>query len=674
MLGARARAAEYNAAKAATARQKATRESEELRLPPRPAPISLSAFTRNASYSRNRGAKNFVPLILSEEEERSTSSTELASEADQTDSPQADPVVRPASLPPPQTLLSNSAEMDTNVQTPLRYTSPRSQMQSYPTTTRSLYHEDGYGFPAPSVAFHPHQYLPYQQAQPFVSHPNLIPPAPHIGWCTPGNYYSSHYSFHDVGVVPVAPHSEPRPQLHPHSLSQESATKPEPIKESPPKSTESNTRPLVSVDKLGGPTFHIFGPDDLSPSKMEIKQQARERYFANNPAHQSTPRTTRGAESFSASKPAATSLANPLTQPGRILRHNSVTGARHRSGSIQDLLIDHNSVAPVSVRKSSTSTALFSSMGGSAGSGPIELYRNTDNIWSTSDSEYLPRQAAASDGSPMRQLKNSKFVALDRDLGKTLFDMFKPKQEAGMTEQSQAWTTSTLVDSPRPQAIAAEPNRQDRDRGIFIKSLLSNPSDPQWCDFRGPSDEDRQRINMLKRAVATDSTYTREGSGLLTIKNGESQGRVQQFMTEYERRKKCVRALADEMKHKWEHGGKFRGPTMTTQEAEKYAGKIELIGHMMMKLSMLGDSRDSLYHLGFSHYTQPPEYAIERSVSVDKGAAASLFEQVGEEGRAAPPRLARDPRFRAQMNEALNVRGDEERIPRMFVARSRLQT
>lgn len=68
MLGARARAAEYNAYKAATARQ-ASREAEEQKLPPKPSPISLSAFTRNPLSNRNKGNKTWVPLILEDTRE-----------------------------------------------------------------------------------------------------------------------------------------------------------------------------------------------------------------------------------------------------------------------------------------------------------------------------------------------------------------------------------------------------------------------------------------------------------------------------------------------------------------------------------------------------------------------------------------------------------------------------
>ena len=68
MLGAKARAAEYTAAKNASARQ-ASREAEEQKPPPKPVPISLSAYTRNPQVSRNKGTKNWIPLVLPEADE-----------------------------------------------------------------------------------------------------------------------------------------------------------------------------------------------------------------------------------------------------------------------------------------------------------------------------------------------------------------------------------------------------------------------------------------------------------------------------------------------------------------------------------------------------------------------------------------------------------------------------
>lgn len=56
-----ARAAEYAAAQSARARQ-VSREAEEQKLPPKPAPVSLSAFTKGQPATRNKGNKTWKPL------------------------------------------------------------------------------------------------------------------------------------------------------------------------------------------------------------------------------------------------------------------------------------------------------------------------------------------------------------------------------------------------------------------------------------------------------------------------------------------------------------------------------------------------------------------------------------------------------------------------------------
>lgn len=342
------------------------------------------------------------------------------------------------------------------------------------------------------------------------------------------------------------------------------------------------------------------------------------------------------------------------------------------SGNIQDLLIDHDSVAPVRIRKSSMSTVAFPKLEGSTEFEPLELCGTTE-VWSTSSPGYHHYQPAGmSDGSPTRQTRNNRIDASEEDLGQMLFDMIRPGQQMDRFERYETSSSSTSCDS-QSQEVAEELERQRYEQAEHIQSLLTDTSDPGWCEFRGPTGEDRQRVKMLRRAMATNPILPEKMSSLYRIKHEELRDPFQQHMGEYERRRRRVQELADEMQHKWEHGGEFRGPTMTTVEAESQAGKIKQIGHMMMMMSMQVDNRDGLYHLGSRPYTQPPEYAIERSVGIDKEGVTSLFEQEGHEGRAAPPRLARDPRFRPQLKEGVKIRGEEERIPRMFVARSRIQ-
>ncbi|KPI42583.1 uncharacterized protein AB675_9776 [Cyphellophora attinorum] len=71
MLGAQTRAAEYHAAKKASARQ-ASREAEEQKLPPPTAPISLSAYTRSAQPSRNKDPEQQQKAFETPSRRRST--------------------------------------------------------------------------------------------------------------------------------------------------------------------------------------------------------------------------------------------------------------------------------------------------------------------------------------------------------------------------------------------------------------------------------------------------------------------------------------------------------------------------------------------------------------------------------------------------------------------------
>lgn len=672
MLGARARAAEYNAAKAATARQQATRELEEPRLPPKPAPVSLSAFTRNASYSRNRGAKNFVPLILSEEEEKkSTSSIELASERDRSESPQADLFLRPASLPPPQTKISNTVEMEHTARTPMRYTSPRSQMQQYTTTPRSMHKEDGYGFSMASMAFPTQHLIPYQQIRPYVSQPHVIP-GPHIGWYTPTSFYGTHCSYPDAGVVPIASFTEPRSRPD-HSLSRESTVLSDPVTQSPPKPSPERKRPATPAVTLGGPTLHVFGPDDLSPFKMEIKQQAREKYFAKHPAQQSTPTTTRASENVSMLRSPEASLMGSLTRSAQVPLHCLVKGSRLRSADVKDASIVYDGFVPVSMQRSSASTGLFSRPSYPSKIEQLELCGPTDDIWSSKDTENLHRQTVASDGSPIRYSRSTRYNTSDEDLGKTVTNSTPPDVGSGFVERHVSFQASDSVHTPPPPTPSQDLDRmrREQEQRFVIERLLTYPDNPEWWEVHGSSAEDRERIVMLRRAMSSSFDTISENRGVSVIKQEEVRIQYQQSRGDFERRRKCVRDLADELKHKWEYGGQFRGPAMTKEEAKKHAGTVEEIGHMMTMLSVLADGNHC--GLGSRPYVQPPEYAIERRICTDREVCTSLFEQEGDEVRAAPPRLARDPRFRAQLNEGMKIRGDEERIPRMFTSRSRMQ-
>jgi|SRR2546423_351299 len=73
-LGAQARAAEYVAATAARARQ-VSRQADDQNLPPRAAPVSLTALAKAQPLSRNKGPKAWKPLNMDDIAESSDDSS-----------------------------------------------------------------------------------------------------------------------------------------------------------------------------------------------------------------------------------------------------------------------------------------------------------------------------------------------------------------------------------------------------------------------------------------------------------------------------------------------------------------------------------------------------------------------------------------------------------------------
>lgn len=174
MFGAKARAAEYNAAKAAMARQQACEEADETE-PPKCVQMSLSAFTRNASSNRNRGPKNFVPLYLSEEEEAGP--FDIENESQNATSPMRDPVPsRAASLPPRPAMANLPTHLawgpDTFAHTHVlhRYPDP------VPVAPRAMRVENLYGY-ANTISLYRHAVHPHFLGQQ-VYFPQPMTPAP----------------------------------------------------------------------------------------------------------------------------------------------------------------------------------------------------------------------------------------------------------------------------------------------------------------------------------------------------------------------------------------------------------------------------------------------------------------------------------------------------------------
>lgn len=300
-------------------------------------------------------------------------------------------------------------------------------------------------------------------------------------------------------------------------------------------------------------------------------------------------------------------------------------------------------------------------------------------------SEPLHRGVAAHDGSPVHY-KPPVQQNRERNLfsGKSLYERMQEEQHVGEQHNSQAAsfapaatvlqrkTQSRFYPQVQTQTQVQGQNQVEKQSSVFGPPL-ADITDPSWLEFRGPNAEDREKCRRVRKAMEAEWQLPCIHDQGSYYKKEDMLRRAEQELKESEKRQDRVDALADEMQHKWEHGGEFCGPTMNKADAAKNADKVRNVGAMMKMLTMQAESQFGPFSLGSRPYVQPPEYAVEKSIGVDTGKVTSLFEQDGEEARAAPTRLARDPRFRAQPNEGTATRGEEDRIPRIFQAKPRGQ-
>jgi len=660
MLGARARAAEYHAAKAASARQQANDDEDEQKIP-KPAPISLIAFTRNAFSNRNKGVKTFKPLVLSEEEERrSSSSIDLGSETYGSPLSQPDTYGPPraASVPVPHNLAGGHfTQPERTVQTPYRYREPHMPSMA----TRTMVSDDEYGYPAYGPPFPP-QYL---QA-PYYAHSVMQQPmisTPPIRWYMSPGCYPPQQSYHDAVVPPVTPLPDIRPSTCPqlqHLDSMENYDQAEPQQKFSSDRTLSD--PPKTPPKMRGQKLYVFGPDDVSPTKIEMKQQAREKYLAEH--GDLLPTSIAGMVDRSVWTP------EPLEMMDKdeLRRHLDITSKarpkaqRTLSGNLKDLLIDRNSIFPVKRRPEETSPVSWK----------LQLFAKPEETVTQGNSE--------GDWPYLGQVQSRQTVVTDTD-SKHTGEVFSGQTHGVATDTKQVLATmraksaSSVMVRPPPglEQISIESNNCQESEFEQITSIhfpLINMNSPEWLDVRLPTAAEQDQMRRVCHAVKTSSISDKHRSpadARRGIVRDNLKNWIQVKVHNVEARRCRVDELAEEMQRKWKQDGSLGSATMSKADAEKHAGTVKAVGGIISALGMQLDE-----HIGSSQrrgrpYCQAPDYAIERSVGTGK--STSLFESKDDATRSAPPRLARDPRFRPQFANGMKLAAEEGRIPRMFAAR-----
>ncbi|KAK5083184.1 hypothetical protein LTR05_007068 [Lithohypha guttulata] len=645
MLGAKARAAEYNAAKAASARQQARKDAEEQEIP-KPAPVPLGAFGRITSANRNKGVKTFKPLVLSEPAEQENTSKTEADLENKSSSPRPNSVDPPRSATvPPQSNFTTQAEIVRNVQTPYRYREfPTAPI--IPFAPRAMLHDDGYGCPSH------HDMMPMlSQLQGY----HTVYPQHHVSATPPlfrdlewynrleHSYYSE--SSQDSGL----PSTTAQAPLFKPTLKRQNSDKAV-VEQKQSGGRPSTPSPLgqQGTTELGGPTFHVFGPDDLSPAKCEVKESDRARLFEEHP------------ELF-----LAATIMHPVSTPAPDVtiedRFQPRTLSMHKpSANIEDLIMERNSIgqarSQIYVSRDTHQPRVDSMTGRMAAS----VNGRTEADWPYLGQAAIHRNRMTETCRlPMRTERQS------RTRSSTASSFEEKRPELGLEARAAP-----------PELLQAEAQNfrlpeTEAEQVTDIKCPLVDLQSPMWPEIRMPNEEERHRLRRVIASVQTLSISDKYNGGWEDKRGVESEELGKWLATskkEYEQRTLKTEEVASEMQIKWEHGGSFRSATMSKSEAKRHATTVRAVGSIMSTLAMQTEDDSGLFHRGSRPYRNPPEYAIDKSAASEKdGESNSLFEPAGRGDRAPPQRLAEDSKYRPQLGEAIKF--DEGRIPRMFAGR-----
>lgn len=640
MLGAKARAAEYNAAKAASARQQAIANPEEHQLPPKPTPMSLSTFTKNPSYNRNKGNKIFKPLILSEEDERSASSVEHGGASPGSLSPLPDPIGhRAASLPPPHTSTGTTDNAEHNVQTPFRYKIP----PHVPFVPRTINTDDVLQYLPQNTV--PVNYVPY--AHNFAV-PHQMVPYSHFGWYYPPDT-SREDKYHSVRAPPSTPLNDPmRPSLQHNDthLSNPEASKkvfeavyatprPDPIQQQP---LENESKGEKEDDGETQEVRYIFHPDCVTPTKMEMKEKYRRELYENRQnALQTTPQRVDVKE-----------MRTP--ESGKMIHHDDFLPSYH------------NDIHPEQVE------------------------------WA---SGLLPTRMEHMNSKPHRPETEAQWPYLGFDVSsyqKTteettnhpVIRMVGTDEELEEEHISHLLLGSVLDIPPRLSQIIPPPGLEHRvidgnvshdsgsEESFGIDFPTTDIHTEEWCEVRPVTSSERQFTRDLMKNVAVSlpqNKYRTSYGNNEETKRKDLESSLDHVKQAQASQRARVNELAKEMQTKWEYGGHFRYSTMNTKEAKVHAGTVKAVASILSTLNSAPIDNNGLHLLGSRPYCHPPEYAIDRDTGPKQTGTHRHFEKNEEVNQ--PPRLARDPRFR-QLGDELKPRANEERIPRMFSTIRRL--
>ena len=662
MWGAQARAAEYKAFQAAAAR----RASEEQKLPQKPAPVSLGAFTKNAPTNRNKGVKAWKPLVLEDTPETDNDTRENDTGKSSTPT-RLKPTGRGSSISEGidiSRLVRNPQAGPSNSSTP-RSTVPKAPRAMIDTSQ------------TPSTLINP---------TPTRVQPHLLVKQGHQA--TTRSVHSSPGSYAGTGGYP-------NPIQYPHvtywyNLQGVPTIVPQPM------SAMSMAQPLT----IGNPGS-VMVPNDISPTKQENKFASMSHHFAGPSVGHFTP--------HGHFTPAAGSFANELLPPTATSQFAKTAGG----GFYQGRIIFPNP-APRPVRQQASSDNVIEMDGSysdasSFGIPPIVRPYSypqsatthmpqpvgTDPMASATPPKpvIVPLTSEEGDKPYDRKTKVESFVATQQALartGKTVLhnpDLHRVKASEGVSPASSGSGLTTPDHGSYNQVLTpgsvsvlklppgfgvpglsrqtSEAENDEKASSIDQATLqqIFETENEEWLELRPVTENDRKKMRRIMktfaRAQAPDAIreFTQET-------NGRRKEELTQWM--HDANKDCKPITAT--RKMFEEAAKERllsGPNaldgFSLSAAEVECATICAVGDIVASLVENGSSASGTANEGlFWRYKPAPEYAIERGrlLLVNTG-NTSFFEDDTGGFYTAPSRIARDPRFRPAGKEAIPVKADE---------------
>ena len=655
MLGAEARAAEYNAAKNASARQ-ASREAEEQKPPPKPVPISLSAYTRNPQVNRNKGTKNWIPLVLPEADEDDENQLD-ESENSTVSSKEQSSTAEPKQGTPGGLNLDDANRIRVNMPTAVVPVAPRAmRMQGTPI------------FPAHHVSPMPHLQPVTHEAGGFV--PTALYAA-QPGGQTVGMFPHPQGGWmfdYGLRVIDHAGHMTDTPE----GMRRYGAMM-VPIDFTP-------TKQELKLDMLsrayhnplyGAPGNHQqFYDEGVVVNAPSLHQPYSDLVMVQNPAgdyslrsiHPNAPSILRRPEPLplhyhSAETPEPkTAIFNP--QPS-LIRHASLPGP------VDD---------PVTPPRSVHQVRQMSAPKEKENEEPYDRSKKMQKFMAVQQEAFKTGKTVLHNP----ELRKNQEAKAEAMTGEVDVKRTPTKTNDAVTEVNELRDTPALRDVP-----AVPPGLEDVKRNLEYDQLLPEPAKrdqdqalhemfrvgtDEWLDLKPVTRNDRKKMLSVVKHSAL-KCEKQDSMFHASVKDPKRLGEISDWMHTDTRTLHAARDKVDEIAA--DYSARLYGPGADEQEdivegraEDIHAGLVRGAGNVMATLTEYIGERELKTEDSEQDYfnrTKPvPEYAIEQSGLGANLGNLSLFE-VEKSGYYNPPhRIARDPRFRPQPGGGVSVKPEEE--------------